>query len=441
MYSSMKEDPKLYESSTYSLNKNNQSKKYLNKSASTSKILDSLADLNLLEVGGKKKKQKMKIPKNNNSYYQASGFNNQPMTSKSCLNNIEYTKTSKTRKISSRSQAKINSFLDRVKEKQKEKEIHLSSIRCKSLENETSEMSNPEINKNSLTILKNTLRKPLYQESQINKEKKVSKNIKDFYNPSLQVNHLNTFTPRTNQILGEKYQKFYEDKIRWKKNVAHKNEEIKLNNDIIYEEYIDKFPFKPSLNENSKIIINKLEREKLDESRSKNNFFEDGIDKESLEKFKIRIKPLMTNFYNDNNYYKHCVNKKNYLLKKNLSEIDINQINNYSIYNNNNNWNINKTQKNKNEMKINYKLYEKKYGNNKGKDSKKGKKKSFIIKCPKDYYLWHQLKGIKNENKGGKGLDDLYKVNVRPGTSWNYGIINEINKNEIFFRDVLNKKI
>ena len=53
------------------------------------------------------------------------------------------------------SQPKFESFLERVKEKQNNKEFHINNIRCKSLENEMSEINiYPEINKTSFLLLK-----------------------------------------------------------------------------------------------------------------------------------------------------------------------------------------------------------------------------------------------------------------------------------------------
>ena len=306
--------------------------------------------------------------------------------------------------------------------------------------------NNVEINKISLSMLKKSNRKPLYQEKPLIEEKKITKKFKDFYNQSLKNNQTKTFTPKNAKNLGEKFKQFYEDKIKWKSNVAQKNNERKLNKEQIFEEYIDTFSFKPSLNKNSiNIISNKLEKEKNTEKIFNNNFYDNGIDKESLDKFKLRIKPIMNNMFNDNIYHKNLCHKKNNLLKRNLSEININPINNYFIEHTNNNSNnniiINKTQKNRNEFKINYKMSEKKYCKQKPKDmNKQDKENSSFYRSPRDYYLWLKLKGIKKVNISELVLEDMYKVNIRPGTSCNYNMINEITKSEQIVEDFLKEK-
>ena len=44
----------------------------------------------------------------------------------------------------------------------------------------------------------------------------------------------------------------------------------------------------------------------------------------------------------------------------------------------------------------------------------------------KDYYLLKQLERTKNTKKVKNKGEDLYKLNIRPGTAWNKDIINKI---------------
>ena len=333
----------------------------------------------------------------------------------------------KNLKQCSYSQNKIESFLDRVKRSQIMREFHINSIRNKTLEDETKEMSNlPEINKKSLILLKNNNRKPLYQQRPLIEEKKLDKNFQDFYEQSLKENQPNTFTPRNNQNLGQKLNKFYEEKMKWKNYIAQKNSNRKINQEQIFEEYIDNFSFRPSLNKNSINIINKLSEKKISENKRNNIFFEN---KESIEKFRIKLKPLMTNIYSEN-IYKINKNNKNHGLKRTLSEININHVNNFNIdknSNNNNNLKTNRNHTSKNKIKINYKINEKKYCNIEAKNKiRKETTKEYVCKSPRDNYILEKLKGINNKNFLVKELEDLYKVNIRPGTSWNYDVINNI---------------
>ena len=128
------------------------------------------------------------------------------------------------------SQKKLESFLDRVKEKQKLKELHINNIRCKSIENENSEMNvHPKMNKTSIILLRNKNRKPLYQEKPLNEEKNLEKNFQYFYAETLKDNQENPYLINTAikkkdvKDINDKYNKFYEDKIKWKNNVEQKN--------------------------------------------------------------------------------------------------------------------------------------------------------------------------------------------------------------------------
>ena len=425
-------------------NKENKNSKFIKTTGdkNNSDIFSSLIDFDLLNSGSQlnTKGGDNMISSNNmgiqtttsQSAYIQNLKNKYIKTQKKSKKKKLKTKPLKNLKKNSYSQTKFESFLERVKDKQKKKEIHINNIRSKSLESETSEMHNyPEISKISLSLLKKNNRKPLYQQKPLNEEKQLEKNFQDFYNKTLKDNLTNTYiimSPKTNKNkdnLGEKYNKFYEDKMKWKKIVEQKNKNRKLNNEQEYEEYLDNFPFKPSLNKNSINIANKLYRNRSIANTVNNNFYENGNDKETLEKFKIKIKPLINNIYNDNNYRIYLNKKNHHAFRRTVSEININKINNYNI--DNNNCKIKKNHNNRNKVKINYKINEKKYlKQNVGGTNKKGEIKNIYDIKEKDYNLWNQLEGIKSQKVSDKVKQDLYKLNVRPGTSWNYDVINKI---------------
>ena len=306
------------------------------------------------------------------------------------------------------------------------KELHINNIRCRSLEGETSEiLTHPKINKTSLNLLKN--RKPLYQEKPLKEEKNLEKNFKDFYARTFKENQTNTYFEKyqknknKNKNMINKYNKFYEDKIKWKKNVEQKNKNRKLNIDQEYDEYIDNFSFKPSLDKNSIYIANKLNRNRSIENFSNNNFFESGNDVETLEKFKTKLKPIIKSFYNYNNH-QPMLNRKNGKFRRTLSEINFNP-----KININNGNRDNKFIKKKNKPKINYKINEKKYIKIRGDDKYKIKDMNYNLNInEKDYYLLEQIEGINNKKKSNYENQDLYKLNVRPGAAWNNEVINKI---------------
>ena len=339
-----------------------------------------------------------------------------PKSRKSELNS----KSLKNLKKCSFSQNKFDSFLERVKESQKKKELHLHKIRCKSLENEKTETNVfPKINKKSLTLLKNSNRKPLYQKQPINEEPNIENNFQDFYAKTLKESQsckiFEKSMKKNNNDENDKYNKFYEDKIKWKNKVEQKIKNRKLKINEQFEDYIDNFPFKPHLDKNSINIANKLNRQKSTQNLTNNNFFETGNDRGALNKFKAKLKPIISNFNNNHNYIP-MINKKNRIIKRNLSEIILNnKKNNDKEKNKNKNKQIN----NKKKAKLNYKLNEKKYSNKKqikDEDEINGK----------DSYLLKQLNKTQTKKNITNTKTDLYKLNIRPGTAWNQEVINKI---------------
>lgn len=342
---------------------------------------------------------------------------------------LKNNKSIKNLKKSSFSQLKIESFLARVKEKQEQKEQHINNIRNKYLKNEDSEMNiYPEINKKSLTLLKNGKRKPLFEKSPVKEENNLDKDFQKFYSKTLKENQTNPYfenIQKKENDLKEKYNKFYEDKIKWKKKIEEKNKNRKMNIEKEYKEYIDNFTFTPSLNKKSMNIANKLKRNRSVINIMNNNFYETGNNKEILDKFKTKLKPIITSIYNCNNFQK--IYRKNHTLRRTFSEIsfykDINQVNTK------NNHKMNKNIENKNNLKINYKINEKKF-EKKRKNNYRNKKKEILSNSninERDYKLLKKLEENKNNNTSQRIKQDLYKLNVRPGTSWNKEVINNIN--------------
>ena len=335
-------------------------------------------------------------------------------------------KSLKNLKKCSFSQAKFDSFLERLKENEKKKEKHINNIRCKSLENEKKETNtNIKINKKSLTLLKNKKRKPLYQKKPMNEEPYLEKNFQNFYEKTLRESQSSKIFIKSKKNnkknLDDKYNKFYEDKIKWKNNVEQKNKNRKLNINQEFENYIDNFPFKPSLDKNSLNIANKLNRQRSTEHLAINNFYETGNDRGTLNKFKAKLKPILSNFNNNYNYFP-VINKKNHTFKRTLSEMILKTNKNNDFEENIKNKN-NKKVKNKQKSKINYKLTEKKYINQ---NKKIENDKIYDGIYDKNSYLLRKLEEAQIKKKLKSAKTDLYKLNIRPGTAWNQEVINKI---------------
>ena len=343
------------------------------------------------------------------------------------------------------SQNKFDSFLERVKEKERIKELHINNIRSKSLEGKNGENNNrhPEMCKKSILLLKNGKRKPLYQEKPLNEEKNMEKNFKDFYNKSLKENQTNEMllkSAKNKNEIDEKYNNFYKDKMKWLKNVEQKNKNRKLDREQQYEQLIDKFSFKPSLNKNSLKMANKLNRNRSIDNFLNNHFYVNGTYIDSLDKFKTKLRPIL-NDINNYNYHMPYLNKRSLGLKRTLSEIVFDQ----KVDNEDENNKMTQKLKNKSKTKINYKLNEKKFGNQKNnnnyysgkngkikKDKNKVKNKNInnnidIHPNNKNSNLLKKIKLCENENENEKkNKHELYKLNISPGGAWNQEAINEI---------------
>ena len=155
------------------------------------------------------------------------------------------------------------------------------------------------------------------------------------------------------------------------------------------------------------------------------NYYEDGHEREAIDKFKIKLKPVIDNAYNYNEH-KPYLNKRNQGLKRTLSEIIINKKNKKNS----------KAKNINNFYKINYKLGEKKFGKQKNNISIKDqninndlnntKKMKNINQNEKYHNLEKKINLLKNRSFKENPKHELYKLNIRKGCAWNQDVINEV---------------
>jgi len=326
------------------------------------------------------------------------------------------------------SQKDFDIFLEREKVQQRKKGSHINDIRSKSLEGKYNDFnSTSQFNKKSFICISSIKRRPLYQKRPLDDEKNLEKNFKGFYNKALKENQTNSlikYSPCDEMNLDEKYNNFYKDKIKWKENVEKKNNIRRIKKEQKYENFIDGFSFKPKLNKNSLNLANKLKR------KSNNliytiNYYEEGHEREAINKYKIKLKPAINNAYNYNDQ-KPYLNKKKQGLKRTLSEITINKKNK----NNSTTKNINKN------YKLNYKLREKKFGKQKSNisikeqnmknDANNIKKIKNINQNESHNNMKKKISLLKTESYKGNPKPELYMLNIRKGSAWNQNVINEI---------------
>ena len=315
-------------------------------------------------------------------------------------------------------------FLQRVKLYQMKKERNIKNMRSESLKNEFSEiMNHPSISDNSLLILKKIKREPLYQKKPLIEEKSLDKKFNSFYLKNFDDANNNYSTivksPIKNKTIDEKFSKFYEEKMKWKKNIELINNAQRDYRRQRCEEKIKNNFFTPLLDKNSIKIVNKMNRYKsIDYDMDIISTYYCENEKELINKFKIKLKPIINNYYNNN---KKHTNKRSAFLQRTKSDIFRKRIyHNYDFEN--------KQIVNKKKYKLNYKINEKKYKTVRKKEKKDENSKTTNKKDKnersKDYDLRmkiKQLQKIKEVKKKG-----LYKLNIQQGTAWNQEAINNI---------------
>ena len=332
----------------------------------------------------------------------------------------------------------LRSFLDREKKFLISKEIHLNHLRSKSFEKEMCELYiHPQISKKSEILLKKIKRSPLYEKSKyiskskskanyLTEEKDQKHIIKNFSSPK---------NLKYKTEMDERYKKFYQDKLKWKKEKEEINSKIKIKKEIFEEKLSDNYNFSPSISKNSQHIIRKIKKNRSQDILSNTTFYENGIEIENIDKFKSKLKYVLSNVHNYSGFM-HSLNQKKMSRvgakqKKKTNDDDMN-------------YKINENMKN--QLKFYYRLSEmitKKYKVDNRKDNnqtnyynkykiKNGKKS--LDNCY-EYKLMHS-----NKNKIRKGKADLYKLNIRQGMAWNKNVINTITskpRNEQIIKSVL----
>ena len=263
-------------------------------------------------------------------------------------------------------------------------------------------LDRPKISKNSIEIAKKLKRNPLYQNNPLNQEKFLSKSFQIFYDRNKYEQNKNS---RNNKNLKKfslkeienKYSKFYEDNLKWKTNIMQSNENIRKLKENKLNEEISKITFKPNLDKKSLEMVDSL---KVNYSQ---DFCDESVNKEVLDKFKIKIKPIILNISR---------NKSAFLPKKKIHYRNINSkllLNkSASTHNFKNKINIGVIHIDKIEN-VKYKKNEKK------KSNIKNKKKEISF----------DFKTVNEEGKNEKKRAS-YKLNVRQGGAWNQDVVNNI---------------
>ena len=280
-------------------------------------------------------------------------------------------------------------------------------------------MKRPKILKNSLIILEKKYdRNKLYQPYQIN-EKNIDKNFREFYTTTLKENVSCSLLGKTINYTIDKFNEFYNGKIKWKKDIDQKIKNHKLKEEEKVENVLKKITFKPKLNKRSLNIVNN-NKNNIKENSTFNNVLnnkfihKDKFEKDSMNKYKTKLKNIINNFNDKNSNY--SVNKKRKTLKRANTQINI----------------CNKINQLKKENEKKRKIINKINGIEDKKQMKQENKNSINDKYSainKYTYIMHKKEKIKKKKPQKKKENDnynFYKINVNSGCAWMNQSYNEI---------------
>ena len=400
------------------------SQKKKSKSKEHTKLNTATKNKNNKNKNTSKSKRKKNYTTANKSYNNDSSSFNSTMKKISTLTNTYKNKyLSRQNKLEKKPKKRVfEMFLKDMNDFQIKKEQKLNTIRNKSLEKEKEEINKrPKMSAYSLFLVKGKKRRPLYEKTPLNEEDNLEQNFLNFYSK----NNYNSFINKStinNKTFDKKSDEFYLNNIKSKKKVEDKNNNKRINKKKLNDTVISSYSFRPTLCKTTMNLMDKLnnnQNKTINAQQKKIN--EQKLEKELIDRMKIKLKPLIRN--HSNNIKRPYITKRSELLTRTLSYNNIRK-QTYHNYNY-------KTAKNpkSNNLKINYKANEKKFKSikkigKKDEELNKGKKNINLKKRSKAYYLLKKIKKLEKEKEHKK--KELYKLNIRQGTSWNTDAINNI---------------
>ena len=359
---------------------------------------------------------------------------------------------------------KYDSFWKKVKYYIDKKNEHLSEItyklKLRNIDEDKKNYSMTKMNKTSILLYPKS-RKPLYRHKNVN-ERILKKEFSIFYyffqkERRTNENNLSKSQKYVNYIEEEdkrnnsenKYQKFYEKKLKWLKQKADKIELRRNYLDNKDKIYMKSFSFTPNINKKSIKIVNK-----------RNNFlnflenkFNTGgvvekmdVDKNEIyQKYLATIKPYISFYFEKGSpffkrYKRNFITPNNSNKSINIGMIHVNKGNNIRLIKEEKKTNNDNTkeekEKEKNENKENnnsnkkniYNIFKPEKKLNKNREENEKNKETKEDKNKRDKLWWKKLNNIniKDKKKKYNNYNGLYKVNVRQNCSWNKVCVNNI---------------
>ena len=324
------------------------------------------------------------------------------------------------------SQSSIDIFWESVKQYEQYKNDKINNLKTEIMNQELSEIRKiPKILKRSIIIANAKGKDPLYLQRPLSEEKMLEKDFLKFYKRNLKFTNKVHSKLINEKRLQEKYSKIYEDNIQWKKNKEEKNNKTRYEyNKMIENDINKKLTFRPLLTQNTLQIVQKLKKNKKINLNKYNNLYNFENERELLDKLKLKLKPVLSEYFDINNTKRPYIGKKSLYIANNLTENNkrkpMSRAKSYQIIPNQNK-RISKP--NIENKKIN--LVKKEENKD---DTLNENNKIDIYNCSREkkheYYLEQKLKEMKKPKAKKKDKKELYKLNIRQTTAWNQDFIN-----------------
>ena len=322
-----------------------------------------------------------------------------------------------------KSQESFDSFWENVKEQQKEKIVKINYLKKERIKNQLSELREiPYISKRTKFLANNKERESLYLKRPFSEEKYLDEDFIKFYNRNLEVTNVdknnNKYIIPNEKKVKEKYDKIYQDNIIWKKNKNELNDKIRHDNIKRTEEGMKIYTFRPLLTKNTLQIIKKLNQNKNINTNQYNNLYSCENERESLDKLRLKLKPVLSEVFDINNTKRPYISKRSNSLANILTDNGkrkrLNRVQSYQI--------IPHKKRPKNDKTIKTSIKEENKNDN-FKETKYNQKKGYQ-KRQYEYYLLQKFREMNKSNKNKK--KELYKLNIRQETAWNQEFVNNI---------------
>ena len=271
----------------------------------------------------------------------------------------------------------FSEFWSSVQENEKKKKTRINNLKQQIAISQNKEIKNrPYISKRSLSLANIKKREPFYLKKPLNEERYLEEDFINFYKKYLGIINKEKEKSIDEQKTQEKFSKFYEDNINWKNKIIKCNQLIyEKNRKNAHDKKV--YTFKPNINRNSVKIVEELDKFNL-YRRNKNTPY---INKRSLNLLKCSTQSNRTKHLNRNKSYQ-------IIPKRKMMEEEQKDNNLFS------------------------------------KEEKENDKLKFPKKRTYEKYLLEKFKQFNNLDRNNK--KDLYKLNIRQGTSTNNEYANKI---------------